>query len=385
MSSSLVRGAKNELYQYISYANANEDTELTDHFKQRWSRVSPCDATLSLDKFQLIRTLGRGSFGRVVLALLKMDGHSKMEGNKFYAIKIMDKRKLVRYKQLDHTLNERRVLYCLQHPNTVRYFFSFKDNSFIYLSLEYISGRDEQRNFKQMNSMRFNLGGDLFTYLRHTGKFNEKHVKFYAAQIFLVFEYLHHFDVLYRDLKPENILIADNGYLKVTDFGFAKHVPGRTYTLCGTPDYLPPEIIKHKGYGKSVDWWTFAVLCYEMAAGQPPFSGKDHIQLYEAIVNQRYTCPSSFSNELADLIKKILVIDVTTRLGCMANGNKDIQNHPFFDSVNFVKIYHQTENSNSVPYKPAKKDPLDPSSLSQAEEPIRVSRHNLHEEEFRMF
>ncbi|CAF1469659.1 unnamed protein product [Adineta steineri] len=367
MSSSLVRGAKNDLYQFISYTNINEDTELIENFKQRWSRVLPCDTIVSLDKFQLIRTLGRGSFGRVVLALLKNENSNKTDGNKFYAIKVMDKRKLVRYKQIDHTLNERRVLYSLQHPNTVRYFFSFKDNSFIYLSLEYISG------------------GDLFTYLRHTGKFNEKHVKFYAAQIFLVFEYLHHFDILYRDLKPENILIAENGYLKVTDFGFAKHVAGRTYTLCGTPDYLPPEIIKHKGYGKSVDWWTFAVLCFEMAAGQPPFSGKDHIQLYEAIVNQRYICPSSFSNELTDLIKKILVIDVTTRLGCMANGNKDIQNHPFFDSINFVKIYHQTENPTNIPYKPTKKDPLDPSSLNQAEEPIRVSRHNLHEEEFKMF
>jgi protein kinase A len=173
MSSSLVRGAKSELYQFISYANASEDTEINDNFKQRWTRVAPCDTSLSLDKFQLIRTLGRGSFGRVVLALLKNEN-----GNKFYAIKVMDKKKLIRYKQIDHTLNERRVLFSLQHPNTIRYFFSFKDNSFIYLSLEYISG------------------GDLFTYLRHTGKFIEKHVKFYAAQVFLVFEYLHHFDIL---------------------------------------------------------------------------------------------------------------------------------------------------------------------------------------------
>jgi protein kinase A len=179
MASSLIRGAKNELYQFISYSNAIDDTELIDNFKQRWSRVSPCDVAISLDKFQLIRTLGRGSFGRVVLALFKNENMIKNDGNKFYAIKVMDKRKLVRYKQIDHTLNERRVLFSLQHPNTVRYYFSFKDNSFIYLSLEYISG------------------GDLFTYLRHTGKFNEKHVKFYAAQIFLVFEYLHHFDVLY--------------------------------------------------------------------------------------------------------------------------------------------------------------------------------------------
>src|SRR5579871_4842598 len=101
MVSSLVRGAKNELYQFISYSNANEDAELIDNFKQRWSRVTPCDTTISLDKFQLIRTLGRGSFGRVVLTLLKND---KNDGNKFYAIKVMDKRKLIRYKQIDHTL-----------------------------------------------------------------------------------------------------------------------------------------------------------------------------------------------------------------------------------------------------------------------------------------
>lgn len=140
MVSSLVRGAKNELYQYLSYTNADEDAEISENFKQRWNRVLPCDGTIALDKFQLIRTLGRGSFGRVVLALLKNDNTNKNDGNKFFAIKVMDKRKLVRYKQIDHTLNERRVLYSLQHPNTIRYYFSFKDNSYIYLSLEYISG-----------------------------------------------------------------------------------------------------------------------------------------------------------------------------------------------------------------------------------------------------
>jgi serine/threonine protein kinase len=141
MTLSTVRSSKNELYHYLSYANSTDDTDLIDNFKQRWSRALPCDNNLSLDKFQLIRTLGRGSFGRVVLALFKSDQNGKMDGPKFYAIKVMDKRKLVRYKQLDHTLNERRVLFSLQHPNAVRYFFSFKDNSFIYLSLEYISGK----------------------------------------------------------------------------------------------------------------------------------------------------------------------------------------------------------------------------------------------------
>lgn len=152
MSSSIIRGAKSDLYQYISYANTNEDTEINEGFKHRWSRVSPCDTSFSLDKFQLIRTLGRGSFGRVVLALLKTDsGIKNIDGNKFYAIKVMEKKKLVRYKQIDHTLNERRVLFSLQHPNTIRYYFSFKDNSFIYLSLEYISGRHLFGEFHSMN------------------------------------------------------------------------------------------------------------------------------------------------------------------------------------------------------------------------------------------
>lgn len=134
MNSSTTRSVRNELYQYLSYANSNDDENLNENFKQRWSRVAPCDPTISLEKFQLIKTLGRGSFGRVVLALLKTESH------KFYAIKVMDKRKLVRSKQVDHTLNERRVLFSLQHPNSVRYFFSFKDNSFVYLTLEYVAG-----------------------------------------------------------------------------------------------------------------------------------------------------------------------------------------------------------------------------------------------------
>jgi protein kinase A len=142
MSSTLIRAAKNDLYQFISYTNATEDAEINENFKQRWSRVLPCDSTLSLDKFQLIRTLGRGSFGRVVLALLKTENSNKKDGHQFYAVKVMDKKKLIRYKQIDHTLNERRVLFSLQHPNTIRYFSSFKDNSFIYLSTEYISGRN---------------------------------------------------------------------------------------------------------------------------------------------------------------------------------------------------------------------------------------------------
>ncbi|EFN60622.1 cAMP-dependent protein kinase catalytic subunit, partial [Camponotus floridanus] len=117
----------------------------------------------------------------------------------------------------------------------------------------------------------FAQGGEMFTHLRRMGKFDESLAKFYAAQVALALEYLHHCSLIYRDLKPENILIENSGYLRVTDFGFCKMVDGRTWTLCGTPEYLAPEVILSKGYGKSVDWWSFGVLVYEMNAGYPPF------------------------------------------------------------------------------------------------------------------
>ncbi|XP_059076413.1 cAMP-dependent protein kinase type 1-like [Cryptomeria japonica] len=173
--------------------------------------------------------------------------------------------------------------------------------------------------------------------------------RFYAAQVLLSFEYLHSRNIIYRDLKPENLLLDEMGYIKVADFGFAKVVDRRTFTLCGTPDYLAPEILLNKGHGKPVDWWTFGVLVYEMLAGFTPFQDSDTFGTYQKILKCKLRFPTHFSYNARDLINKLLTPDLTKRIGCLKGGVRDIKSHPFFEHVDWDWLLQKRE---TPPYKP---------------------------------
>ncbi|KAJ9598376.1 hypothetical protein L9F63_010950 [Diploptera punctata] len=278
-------------------------------FMKKWT--SKFNANAKPSDFQSIKTLGTGSFGRVMLV-------THIKSRKPYAMKIMEKEHIVRMKQVQHTHNEIRILDAINFQFIVRLDYYFKDNVYIYMVLPFING------------------GEMFTHLRNMKKFDEQLSKFYAAQVTLALEYLHFMGLIYRDLKPENILIDKDGFLKVTDLGFCKKIDDeRTYTLCGTPEYLAPEVILSQGYSFSVDWWALGVLMYEMTAGYPPFYAKDPMRIYEKIVSGRFSCPAGFSKPLKDLLNHMLQVDRSKRFGVLVGGTKNIKSHTWFKAFDW--------------------------------------------------
>jgi len=206
-------------------------------------------------------------------------------------------------------------------------------------------------------------GGELFSLLRNNGNFPLEQTKFYIAHVITIFEYLHSKNIVYRDLKPENILINKNGYLKLTDFGFAKVLENdKTYTLCGTPEYLAPEIILNKGHSKPVDWWTMGILLYEMLVGIDPFSDDDPMKTYKKIIKGKINFPKDIDKDAKSLIKHLLTADTTKRYGCLKNGVKDILNHRLFNGFDWKGfVYLKLE----APYIPKIKSDIDTSNFEQ--------------------
>ncbi|QRV83850.1 Serine/threonine-protein kinase [Ceratobasidium sp. AG-Ba] len=269
----------------------------------------------TLKDFRILHTLGTGSFGRVHLACSR-------HNHRHYAIKVLNKAKVVQQKQVEHTNSERSVLASVRHPFIVNLWGTFQDVNNLFMVMDFVPG------------------GELFTLLRKSKRFPSPVAKFYSAEVILAIDYLHSHDIIYRDLKPENILLGADGHIKLTDFGFAKHVPDITWTLCGTPDYLAPEIVNQRPYNKSVDWYAVGILLYEMLAGCPPFFSEEPnpMRLYERIRAGRIEYPRYFEHMAVELMRGLVNVDLSNRLGNMSGGSTDILNHPWFAEVPWEKL-----------------------------------------------
>ena len=293
---------------------------------------------ISLNDYIIKETVGTGSYGRVHIWRNK-------KTKKIYALKILKKTEILRLKQVDHIYSEYTILSMIYHPFIIEMKgVNTTDQYNLYFLLEYIPG------------------GELFSLLRSMKNFPTNHAKFYSAHIVTIFEYLHSKNIIYRDLKPENILINQNGYLKLTDFGFAKIITDLTYTLCGTPEYLAPEIITNKGHGKPVDWWTFGILLYEMLVGIDPFNDNDPMAIYQKILKCKVKFPKNFDRNAKSLIKHLLVLDISRRYGCLKNGIKDIIDHKFFEGFDWKGLLFRTIKP---PFIPEVKGADDTSNFNQ--------------------
>ena len=283
--------------------------------------------TIKINDYEITDTIKVLPFGRIKIARNK-----RTNDNHLIVLKIMKKKYLIDSKLVDHVSNELKILSEISHPGIPKFLGFNQDDNFLYFALEYLNG------------------GDLFSLLRAKINFSIEDSTFYLAQIILILEYLHSKDIIYRNLKPENLLIRKNGYLKLTAFELAKKLEGgRTYTMCGTPEYLAPEIILCKAYGKPVDFWALGVILYEMIAGIDPFSDEDTLNVYQNILQRKLEFSSDFDDDSKSLIKHLLEPDLSKRFGNLKNGINDIKNHPFFRSFNWEKLMMEEIQAPYIP------------------------------------
>uniref|UniRef100_A0A8C4ZDD6 cGMP-dependent protein kinase n=1 Tax=Gadus morhua TaxID=8049 RepID=A0A8C4ZDD6_GADMO len=272
-------------------------------------------SSLKLTDFNIIDTLGVGGFGRVELVQLKN------EEAKTFAMKILKKRHIVDTRQQEHIRSEKHIMTDAHSDFIVRLYRSFKDSKYLYMLMEAC------------------LGGELWTILRDRGSFEDVTTRFYTACVVEAFAYLHTKGIIYRDLKPENLILDSRGYAKLVDFGFAKKIGfgKKTWTFCGTPEYVAPEIILNKGHDISADYWSLGILMYELLTGSPPFSGPDPMKTYNIILRgiDMVEFPKKITKNAANLIKKLCRDSPSERLGNLKNGVKDIQKHKWFEGFNW--------------------------------------------------
>ncbi|KXJ74903.1 hypothetical protein RP20_CCG012738 [Aedes albopictus] len=304
-------------------------------------QVKPELMDVELMDLNVVGTLGVGGFGRVELVKLERNGVVQV-----FALKCMKKKHIVDTKQQEHVYSERKIMLSCHSPFITRLYRTYRDDKFVYMLLEAC------------------LGGEVWTILRDRSYFEDSTAKFIVGCVLKAFEFLHARGIVYRDLKPENLLLDSRGYVKLVDFGFAKFIgySSKTWTFCGTPEYVAPEIVLNKGHDRSVDYWALGVLIHELLTGIPPFAAADPMKTYNIILKgiDMVNFPKHMSRAAVSLIKRLCRDIPTERLGYQRGGIQDIKKHKWFQGFDWEGLANQTLKS---PLQPKLKGPLDMSNF----------------------
>ena len=295
---------------------------------------------IGLEHFNFLAVLGKGNFGKVMLAETKAT-------KKLYAIKVLKKEFIIENDEVESTKSEKRVFLVAnkeRHPFLLNLHACFQTETRVYFVMEYISG------------------GDLMLHIQR-GQFGSKRAQFYAAEVCLALKYFHENGVIYRDLKLDNILLTLDGHIKIADYGLCKEdmwYGSTTSTFCGTPEFMAPEILLDKKYGRAVDWWAFGVLIYQMLLQQSPFRGEDEDEIYDAILADEPLYPIHMPRDSVSILQKLLTREPDLRLGSGPTDAQEIMSHAFFKNINWDDV---RDKKVSPPFRPEIKNATDTSNF----------------------
>ena len=302
----------------------------------------PINYKVSLKDFKIIKQIGKGTFGKVYLVYSKYF-------NQYFAMKVLNKKFISLEEQEEHTKTERLILEKINNPFIISLKFSFQTQKNLFLITDFING------------------GEICHLLQEKGKFSEELTKFYICELIIALKHLHKNKIIYRDLKPENILINEDGHIKLCDFGLSKILNPypvslsafsyseikntykfntKAFTLCGTKDYIAPEVVVGKGYDKNVDWWSLGILMYEMLTGILPFTeeNKNNNKINIEKFNNKIFKHCALNNDNYDLICKLLQLNPNKRL-----SDDTIKKHVYFKDVNWDMVYNKKIKPPFVP------------------------------------
>ena len=305
----------------ISSKNAKD--KYKDKYKDEYQNKE-FKSKITINDFQIVKVLGTGAFGKVSLVYNE-------ELKRYFAMKSLKKDYIKKYQQTKHTKEERKIMEKIDYPFISKLYYAFQTKKNLFMITEFMAG------------------GELFHHLHECGHFDENRTRFYIAELVLAIDHLHKNNILYRDLKPENILLDEIGHIKLTDFGLSKIMNNiekdKTYTVCGTPIYVAPEVLSGRGYNKLVDWWSLGVLLYEFLAGYSPFREmKNRIDLN--IYKKKLKQDPLISDTAFNLIKNLCKTNASDRLG---KNVSEIKNHKFFEDVDWIKL---EKKQITPPFKP---------------------------------